>query len=107
MGLQIRSNDDISANVPGFKATNMNFERIYNYRFQGIDAKKKKIVWNEISRFISDIAKKPHVILDPAAGQCEFINAIPGKEKWAVDMNEVFIKKHVASEIKVVIGNIL
>jgi SAM-dependent methyltransferase len=84
----------------------MNFDRIYEYRFKGIDEKKKRIVWEEISAFIYQKLSKPGSILDPAAGKCELINAIPSTDKWAVDLNDYFIKKYANPEVKVVVGDI-
>jgi SAM-dependent methyltransferase len=85
----------------------MNYERIYEYRFKGIDAKKKNIVWSEIASFIYNKTGKPKKALDPAAGLCEFINHVPSEEKWAVDLNEEFVKKYAKSDIKIVIGDVL
>jgi ubiquinone/menaquinone biosynthesis C-methylase UbiE len=85
----------------------MNYERIYQYRFKGIDLQKKKRAWNEIARFIYDTLGRPAAILDPAAGQCEFINAVPCREKWAVDLNDYFIKKYAEKDVKIVIGDAL
>ena len=84
----------------------MNFDRIYEYRFRGIDDTKKKITWEEIAQFIYRKMGRPASILDPAAGKCELINAIPSKEKWAVDLNDYFIKKYAAPDVKLVVGNI-
>ncbi len=84
----------------------MNYERIYKYRFQGIDQKKKKIVWTEISKFIFKKLAQPEKILEPAAGLCEFINLVPAKEKWAIDLNEEFIKKWADSDVKILIGDV-
>jgi SAM-dependent methyltransferase len=82
----------------------MNYEKIYEYRFQGVDKKKKLGVWKIIAEFIHTRLGSPNVILDPAAGDCEFINQVPGKERWAVDMGE-----HTAAAaetgIKVITGN--
>lgn len=83
----------------------MNYERIYEYRFQGIDKVKKKIVWEEISKFIYEKLQKPTRVLDPAGGMCEFINSVPATEKWAIDLNAVFLQQHANSNIKQVIGN--
>jgi ubiquinone/menaquinone biosynthesis C-methylase UbiE len=85
----------------------MNFDRIYEFRFRGIDDSKKRITWEEIARFVYKKLGKPHIILDPAAGKCELINAIQGEEKWAVDLNDYFIKKYVAPGIRIVVGDIL
>jgi SAM-dependent methyltransferase len=84
----------------------MNFDRIYEYRFQGIDEKKKLITWQEIADFMYKKLGAPASILDPAAGKCELINAIESKEKWAVDLNDYFIKKYAAPDIRIVIGDI-
>jgi SAM-dependent methyltransferase len=84
----------------------MNFDRIYEYRFQGIDEKKKLITWQEIADFMYKKLGTPASLLDPAAGKCELINAIKSKEKWAVDLNDYFIKKYAAPDIRVVIGDI-
>jgi predicted SAM-dependent methyltransferase len=84
----------------------MNFDRIYEYRFRGVDDDKKKLTWEEIASFVYAKLGKPASILDPAAGKCELINAIPSKERWAVDLNDYFIKKHADPAVKIVIGNI-
>ena len=85
----------------------MNYERIYEYRFSSVDPQKKNLIWNEISIFISKTLGKPQKVLDVAAGRCEFINAISAEEKWAVDMNEVFIKQFANPDVKIVIGDAL
>ncbi|HMK18619.1 MAG TPA: class I SAM-dependent methyltransferase [Chitinophagaceae bacterium] len=84
----------------------MNFDRIYEFRFRGIDQSKKRITWEEIAGFMYKKLGKPKVILDPAAGKCELINAIQSEEKWAVDLNDYFIKKYVAPSVKIVVGDI-
>ncbi len=85
----------------------MNFGRIYQYRFKGIKEDKKKIAWEEIAEFIYNRLSSPKSILDPAAGKCELINSIKSKERWAVDLNDYFIRKYAAPDVKVVIGDIL
>ena len=85
----------------------MNFERIYEYRFRDVDSKKKQIVWKEVSNFIFKKLNNPNIILDPAAGLCEFINNVPSSEKWAVDMYADFLDKHAANNIKKVVGDSL
>jgi hypothetical protein len=84
----------------------MNFDRIYEYRFRGIDAEKKAMVWEEIADFIYGRLSRPRALLDPAAGKCELINAIKSEEKWAVDLNDHFIKQYAAPGVKVVVGDI-
>jgi SAM-dependent methyltransferase len=84
----------------------MNFERIYEYRFRGISEEKKKLTWQEIANFIYNRLSKPASILDPAAGKCELINAIPSRERWAVDLNDYFIKRYADPAVKIVTGDI-
>ena len=84
----------------------MNYDRIYQYRFQDIDADKKKVTWEEIANFIYKKLSEPAVILDPAAGKCELINAIKSRERWAVDLNEYFIGKYADPKVKIVVGDI-
>ena len=85
----------------------MDFNRIYEYRFKDVDKHKKLITWSEISNFIFKELKQPQIIIDPAAGECEFINSIPSREKWAVDLNIDFISKYANDDVKVKIGDSL
>lgn len=82
----------------------MNYNRIYEYRFHGVDLDKKKAIWKEIADFIFKKLRNPNSILDPAAGQCEFINSIASKERWAVDMNDS-LNKFAETDVRKVIGN--
>ena len=63
----------------------MNYERLYEYRFRGIDQDARAAVWTEIAPHVHGLMGRPQVVLDPAAGRREFINAVPAKERWAVD----------------------
>ncbi len=83
----------------------MNYQRIYEYRFAGVPTKTKTRAWDEISGFLFKLMGRPEKVLDPAAGMCEFINSVPAKEKWAVDLND-FVNKHADDGVKTVIGNI-
>ena len=82
----------------------MNYDRIYEYRFKGVDKNKKLSTWKIIAEFIHEKLGKPNSMIDPAAGDCEFINQVPAKERWAVDMGE-HTKRAAQPDIKVVIGN--
>lgn len=84
----------------------MNFDRIYEYRFRGIDEAKKKITWEEVANYIYKRLSQPKTLLDPAAGKCELVNSIKSEERWAVDLNDYFIKKYAAPGVKIVIGDI-
>ncbi len=67
----------------------MDLDRIYKYRFQNVNEAKKQIVWQEISLYLrgKEYLNHPSSILDPAGGNCEFINNFSAKEKWAIDIN--------------------
>src|SRR6267154_418653 len=66
----------------------MNYDRIYQHRFKGIDKVSKQAVWKEISLWIYERMGKPRSVLDPAAGEMEFLKSIPAQEKWGVDTQE-------------------
>lgn len=63
----------------------MNYQRLYEYRFRGVDQAARTAVWNEIAPFVHRQLGSPERVLDPAAGRGEFINAVPARERWAVD----------------------
>ena len=46
----------------------MNHQRLYEYRFRGIDQDVRAGVWQEIAPFIHrEVMGSPHAVLDPAA----------------------------------------
>lgn len=63
----------------------MDYGRLYEYRFRGIDQGARKKVWQVISKHIYSLMAEPSCLLDPAAGRGEFITSIPAAERWAVD----------------------
>ena len=83
----------------------MNYQRLYEYRFAKVDQTKRLGVWKEISTFIFNLMGKPQVILDPAAGRCEFISSIDAKEKWVVDCTE-YAKAYLPTGAKFILGDI-
>jgi SAM-dependent methyltransferase len=85
----------------------MDLDRIYAYRFKGVDHAKRRMVWAELAEFIHRIAGRPDVMLDPAAGMCEFINQVPARERWAVDMNGPFLREHASPDVKQVVADTL
>lgn len=85
----------------------MDLDRIYAYRFSGVDHAKRDMVWQEIARFMHHKLGRPERVLDPAAGMCEFINNVPSKERWAVDMNGPFLQTHAQVGITQVVANTL
>jgi SAM-dependent methyltransferase len=63
----------------------MNHDRIYRYRFRDTEQGTRTAVWQEIAAFVHRELGEPERVLDPAAGRGEFINAVPARERWAVD----------------------
>jgi SAM-dependent methyltransferase len=63
----------------------VNYQRLYEYRFRGIDQRQREEVWEEIATHVYFELGQPKTVLDPAAGRGEFINNIPAIERWAVD----------------------
>jgi len=63
----------------------INYPRLYEYRFHGIDQTTRQAVWNEIGPFIYARLGSPMRVLDPCAGRCEFLNAVDRPERWSVD----------------------
>jgi len=64
----------------------VNHQRLYEYRFRGIDQARRDAVWVEIARYVHGALGHPERVLDPAAGRGEFINHVPAQERWAVDV---------------------
>lgn len=83
----------------------MDLDRIYAYRFRDVDHGKRAMVWQELAAFLHEKLGRPTTLLDPAAGMCEYINAAPSSEKWAVDLNEPFIRAHASQDLRIVIGD--
>jgi hypothetical protein len=63
----------------------MNYQRLYEYRFRGVDQRRRSDVWVAVAPMLHELLGRPERVLDPAAGRCEFINAVPAAERWAVD----------------------
>jgi len=63
----------------------VDLERLYAYRFRSIDQASRQAVWTEIAAWVYSAMGRPNRVLDPAAGRCEFINAVPAQERWIVD----------------------
>jgi hypothetical protein len=63
----------------------MNYQRLYEFRFANVDQAGRAAVWHEIAASIHRLLGQPQRVLDPAAGRGEFINAVPARERWAVD----------------------
>jgi hypothetical protein len=84
----------------------VNFQRLYEYRFRGIDQGTRAAVWSEIAPFVHRLMGSPDVVLDPAAGRCEFINAVPARERWAVDQTD-YAERDADPGVTTVVADIL
>jgi hypothetical protein len=83
----------------------INYERLYHYRFRDVDQQKRQAVWSEIAAYVYRRMGAPSRVLDPAAGRCEFINAIPADERWVVDA--VDYGEFRDNGVKAIFGDIL
>jgi hypothetical protein len=63
----------------------MDYERLYSWRFRDVDQADRQAVWREIALYLHARMGRPSRVLDPAAGRGEFITAVPAGERWGVD----------------------
>ena len=64
----------------------LDYPRLYQYRFRDSDPAARAAVWQEIAAFVARRNGNPAVVLDPAAGNLEFLRHVPAREKWGVDL---------------------
>ena len=83
----------------------IDYQRLYEYRFRDVDQDSRQAVWQEIAAYLYQRMGAPKKVLDPAAGRCEFINAIRAAERWAVDTVDHNPFRH--PDVKVIIADIL
>jgi SAM-dependent methyltransferase len=83
----------------------INYERLYRYRHRSVNQRARDAVWREVAPFVYRMMGAPRRVLDPAMGRFEFINAVPAKERWGID-----IVAHEGatcdSEVKTVFGDV-
>ena len=70
---------------PRHEAAGIDYERLYEFRFRHVTQRERNGVWHEIARTVYDWLGRPQRVLDAAAGHGEFIDAVPAREKWAID----------------------
>jgi ubiquinone/menaquinone biosynthesis C-methylase UbiE len=63
----------------------INYDRLYDYRFRGVSQASRQQVWDVLALDIYERMGRPAVVLDPAAGRGEFLQAVPAADRWAVD----------------------
>jgi hypothetical protein len=84
----------------------MNYKRLYEYRFRGVTQGRRDEVWDEVAPMLWEFLNRPTRVLDPAAGRCEFINAVPSAERWAVDA-VAYEEGSVADGVRMIISEIM
>jgi SAM-dependent methyltransferase len=83
----------------------LDYARLYEFRFAGVDQHARQAVWNEIAPFVWRRMGEPLRVLDPAGGRGEFVNALPGVECWLVDVVD-YPERATREGVRVVIGNL-
>ena len=84
----------------------LDYSRLYEYRFQGVDQRARQAVWDVIAPFVWARMGSPRRVLDPAGGRGEFVNAVPAEEAWLVDVVD-YPERATNPRVRIVIGNIL
>jgi SAM-dependent methyltransferase len=84
----------------------VNFQRLYEYRFRDVDQRARDAVWSELGPFAHRRLGSPDRVLDPAAGRCEFLNAVPATERWGVDLVD-YEESWAAPGVKLVVGDVM
>lgn len=83
----------------------LDYRRLYEYRFAGIDQAARQRVWDVIAPWIHERMGSPRRVLDPAAGRFEFLNAIDADERWALDAVDSGFAR--TEEISLTVGSAL
>lgn len=87
---------------------NSNNQEMYHNRFNDEEVKTKKNTWGAICRYLEKFLprKETKLVVDVAAGYCDFINNIRCKgNKVAIDINPD-VKKYAHSDVKTIVGSI-
>jgi SAM-dependent methyltransferase len=77
--------------------------RVYARRFAG-DERFRGEMWRVLAAWLSRWIPHDAVIVEIAAGHCEFINAVNGARRIAVDINPE-TRRHAADGVEVVVGD--
>lgn len=96
----------MTATDPSGETPGIDYQRLYAYRFRGIDQAARQAIWNELTPTLARWLGSPRRVLDPAAGRGEFINALDAEERWVVDSVE-YDETVRDPGVKVVIGDAL
>jgi hypothetical protein len=67
----------------------VNHRRLYEYRFRDVDQRRRDEVWGALAPMLHDALGRPERVLDPAAGRCEFINAVPATSAGRLTLSDM------------------
>lgn len=84
----------------------IDYERLYEFRFRNVDQDGRSAVWHEVAQFLHAKLGDPARVLDPAAGSCEFINAVPAAERWAVDRT-AYVRPDLDADVNLIHADIM
>jgi SAM-dependent methyltransferase len=84
----------------------LDYSRLYEFRFQGVEQQSRQAVWDEIATFLWERMGRPRRILDPAGGRGEFVNGVPADERWLIDLVD-YAERDVDPRVRIVIGDVL
>lgn len=84
----------------------MDYQRLYEYRFKDVDQEARAAVWGPIARFVYEQLGRPERVLDPAAGRCEFLNSVPSKERWGVDLAD-YEEARARTDTKMIVADVM
>lgn len=90
-----------------FKLMNTDLQKMYDNRFKVEEKNKKGAVWEEICKYLfKNTHREYNIIVDVAAGYCDFSNHIDYNcKKYAIDVNPD-VKKYAKDGIEVIVDNI-
>ena len=88
----------------GDRSDGIDLQRLYAYRFRGVDQRSRQAVWDQIAPVIYRWLGTPERVLDPAAGRGEFVNAVKSAERWVVDTVE-YDETVRDPDVKAIIGD--
>lgn len=88
---------------------NTDMRILYDNRFDAKAKKKKNAIWEEICKYLVKVSenKEYGMVVDVAAGYCEFINQMEHKckSRYAIDVNSD-VKKYVGDKVNVIVDTV-
>lgn len=80
---------------------------IYDNRFDEKAKRQKDLIWMEICKYLMHISKKRYgIVVDIAAGYCEFINHFSGGgKKYAMDVNPD-VERYAGRDVTAIVDDI-